>query len=111
MSHISSTSLYFQILKHIYMNKLINKVSEHDDVESSVVELVRGIKLALDDAIAKKDEYALHAVSDSLESNVHQFSEAVVKNTILTEDDSEVEETGEEEEAEEEPQEEPQPKQ
>lgn len=90
------------------MNKLISKVSEHDDVESSVVELVRGIKLALDDAIAKKDEYALHAVSDSLETNVHQFSEAVVKNTELDDDDEE-EAT---EEAEEEPEEEePQPKQ
>ncbi len=61
--------------------QLQTDVAAQTDVVSSAVVLLKGLKAALDAAIASGDPAALQALSASLESNTKTLSDAVTANT------------------------------
>lgn len=63
------------------ISELRAKVAEQTSVINSAVELLRGLKAKLDEAIATGDPAALQALSDEIGANTTTLSTAVVENT------------------------------
>ena len=61
--------------------KLVADVAALTTVDTSAIALLHGLKVALDEAIAKNDPAALVALSASIETQTQALADAVVANT------------------------------
>lgn len=63
------------------LDALRAQVARNSDVDASAITLLRGLKTALDAAIASGDPAALTALSNSLGASTDALAAAVVENT------------------------------